>query len=88
MDNLLSMEHLTTNEIYELIEIASGIKNGSFKPHNYEDKFVANLFFENSTRTKSSFLVAEQKLGLKLIDLRRARLQFKKVRVYTIRVKH
>lgn len=26
MDNLLSMEHLTTNEIYELIEIASGIK--------------------------------------------------------------
>ena len=45
MDNLLSMEHLTTNEIYELIEIASGIKNGSFKPHNYEDKFVANLFF-------------------------------------------
>ena len=68
MDNLLSMEHLTTNEIYELIEIASGIKNGSFKPHNYEDKFVANLFFENSTRTKSSFLVAEQKLGLKLID--------------------
>ena len=68
MDNLLSMEHLTTNEIYELIEIASGIKSGNFKPHRYEDKFVANLFFENSTRTKSSFLVAEQKLGLKLID--------------------
>jgi len=58
MDNLLSMEHLTTNEIYELIEIASGIKSGNFKPHIYEDKFVANLFFENSTRTKSSFLVA------------------------------
>ncbi|MCG7338702.1 aspartate carbamoyltransferase catalytic subunit [Staphylococcus sp. ACRSN] len=68
MDNLLSMEHLTTNEIYELIKRASDIKKGELKPRNYEDKFVANLFFENSTRTKSSFLVAEQKLGLKLID--------------------
>lgn len=68
MDNLLSMEHLTTDEIYELIQRASDIKKGDLKPRNYEDKFVANLFFENSTRTKSSFLVAEQKLGLKLID--------------------
>lgn len=68
MDNLLSMEHLTTNELYELVERASAIKNGELQPQRYEDKFVANLFFENSTRTKSSFLVAEQKLGLKLID--------------------
>lgn len=68
MDNLLSMEHLSTNEIYELIQRASAIKKGDLKPQRYEDKFVANLFFENSTRTKSSFLVAEQKLGLKLID--------------------
>ncbi|MDG0843321.1 aspartate carbamoyltransferase catalytic subunit [Staphylococcus equorum] len=68
MDNLLSMEHLTTNEIYELVKRASAIKIGELQPQRYEDKFVANLFFENSTRTKSSFLVAEQKLGLKLID--------------------
>ena len=68
MDNLLSMEHLTTNEIYELVKRASAIKKGELEPRHYEDKFVANLFFENSTRTKSSFLVAEQKLGLKLID--------------------
>ncbi|MEB7461743.1 aspartate carbamoyltransferase [Staphylococcus succinus] len=68
MDNLLSMEHLSTNEIHELIQRASAIKKGDLKPQRYEDKFVANLFFENSTRTKSSFLVAEQKLGLKLID--------------------
>ncbi|MCZ4235902.1 aspartate carbamoyltransferase catalytic subunit [Staphylococcus equorum] len=68
MDNLLSMEHLTTNEIYELVKRASAIKKGELEPRRYEDKFVANLFFENSTRTKSSFLVAEQKLGLKLID--------------------
>ncbi|SUM32643.1 aspartate carbamoyltransferase [Staphylococcus gallinarum] len=45
MDNLLSMEHLTTDEIYELIQRASDIKKGDLKPRNYEDKFVANLFF-------------------------------------------
>jgi len=68
MDNLLSMEDLTTNEIYELVKRASAIKNGELQPQRYDNKFVSNLFFENSTRTKSSFLVAEQKLGLKLID--------------------
>lgn len=68
MDNLLSMEHLTTTEIYELVQRASAFKHGTQKPTRFEDTFVANLFFENSTRTKSSFLVAEQKLGLKLID--------------------
>ncbi|MGW7988990.1 aspartate carbamoyltransferase catalytic subunit [Staphylococcus xylosus] len=68
MDNLLTMEHLNTTEIYELIQRASALKNGDTKPCCFDDKFVANLFFENSTRTKSSFLVAEQKLGLKLID--------------------
>lgn len=68
MDNLLTMEHLNTTEIYELIQRASAFKNGDVKPCCFDDKFVANLFFENSTRTKSSFLVAEQKLGLKLID--------------------
>lgn len=68
MDNLLSMEYLNTTEIYDLIQRASAFKNGNAQPGCFEDKFVANLFFENSTRTKSSFLVAEQKLGLKLID--------------------
>lgn len=68
MDNLLTMEHLNTTEIYELVQRASAFKNGDATPCCFDDKFVANLFFENSTRTKSSFLVAEQKLGLKLID--------------------
>lgn len=68
LENLLSMEHLSNTEIKTLIQRASEIKNGQYEPQRYDDQFVANLFFENSTRTKSSFLVAEQKLGLKLID--------------------
>jgi aspartate carbamoyltransferase len=33
-----------------------------------QDKFAINLFFENSTRTKSSFQVAEMKLGMNEIE--------------------
>jgi aspartate carbamoyltransferase catalytic subunit len=34
----------------------------------YEGKYVSNLFFENSTRTKCSFEVAELNLGLKQVS--------------------
>ncbi|RIM81868.1 aspartate carbamoyltransferase catalytic subunit, partial [Staphylococcus arlettae] len=43
-------------------------KEQGIQTTQFDNKYVANLFFENSTRTKSSFLVAEQQLGLKLID--------------------
>ncbi|MCY1569612.1 aspartate carbamoyltransferase catalytic subunit [Staphylococcus pettenkoferi] len=68
MRSLLSMEHLSTTEIDHLIHKASEFKSGARLFPQYNDQFVANLFFENSTRTKSSFLVAEQKLGLNLVD--------------------
>ncbi|MGJ5712163.1 aspartate carbamoyltransferase catalytic subunit [Staphylococcus auricularis] len=72
MDHLLSVEHLTTTELYGLIQRASQFKAGEVEIPNYQDVFVSNLFFENSTRTKSSFLVAEKKLGMQLIDFETA----------------
>src|SRR5699024_727237 len=30
--------------------------------------FVANLFFEPSTRTKMSFIIAQEKLGMNILD--------------------
>ena len=68
MNHLLSMEHLTTAEINTLIQKAIEYKEQGIQTTQFDNKYVANLFFENSTRTKSSFLVAEQQLGLKLID--------------------
>ncbi|MCU5745734.1 aspartate carbamoyltransferase catalytic subunit [Staphylococcus sp. SQ8-PEA] len=68
MEHLLSMEDLSTTEIEQLISRASEFKARKSDHPKYNDTFVANLFFENSTRTKSSFLVAEQKLGLNLVD--------------------
>lgn len=67
MFNLMRMSDLTEDEIYGLIERALALKTGQKSLHR-PDLFVSNLFFENSTRTKHSFEVAEHKLGLTVIN--------------------
>ena len=67
MKNLLSMEDLTNEEILSLVKRALDLKNGA-ENKKRNDLFIANLFFENSTRTKKSFEVAEKKLNLNVID--------------------
>ncbi|QQD85777.1 MULTISPECIES: aspartate carbamoyltransferase catalytic subunit [Jeotgalicoccus] len=63
MKNLLSMEEVNVNEIEALITRALEIKYG--KPvMKLNDKTVVNLFYENSTRTKVSFEMAEKNLNL------------------------
>lgn len=47
------------------IHRAIDIKNGNVA--NFPELYAANLFFENSTRTKCSFEVAERKLGMQVI---------------------
>ena len=67
MKNILSMSQLSNEEVYSLIDSAEKFKAGK-KSKIGTDKFAINLFFENSTRTKSSFQVAEMKLGMKEIE--------------------
>lgn len=67
MKNIVKMSNLTNEEVYELIERALKLKNGE-KVQPREDLYVANLFFENSTRTKHSFEVAERKHRLNVIN--------------------
>ncbi|MBF1212573.1 aspartate carbamoyltransferase catalytic subunit [Gemella morbillorum] len=67
MKNIVKMSDLTNEEVYELITRALELKNGA-KVEAREDLFVANLFFENSTRTKHSFEVAEHKHRLNVIN--------------------
>lgn len=61
------MSQLSNQEVYSLIDSAMEFKEGK-KSSIGADKFAINLFFENSTRTKSSFQVAEMKLGMKEIE--------------------
>lgn len=67
MKNLLSMNDLTNEEIVILIKRALELKNGCMNKKR-EDLFISNLFFENSTRTKKSFEIAEKKLKLNVVD--------------------
>jgi len=53
-------------EINQILADARGFKNG-MKWNPEGQMFTANLFFEPSTRTKSSFEVAERRLGLEVI---------------------
>lgn len=64
--DLLTTTHLTLQEIHNILETAQQFAEGMvWKPET--QKFVANLFFEPSTRTKSSFEAAERRLGLDII---------------------
>ncbi|MGX7199032.1 aspartate carbamoyltransferase catalytic subunit [Enterococcus nangangensis] len=67
LKNLVSMEDLSKEEVLQLIYRAQAFKGGASTP-SCEKIFVANLFFENSTRTHRSFEVAENKLNMKVIE--------------------
>lgn len=69
MKNLVKMSNLSNEEVYDLIKRALKLKNGE-KVDTREDLYVANLFFENSTRTKCSFEAAERHFKLNIINLK------------------
>lgn len=68
LKHFVSTEQLTADAVDYLIQRAIEFKNmpSSERP-NFNDQYVSNLFFENSTRTHLSFEVAEKKLGLNII---------------------
>ncbi|MEC5188508.1 aspartate carbamoyltransferase catalytic subunit [Geobacillus thermodenitrificans] len=66
MTHLLTLSELSLSEINRLLDEAETFRNG--RPwHPATPMYVANLFFEPSTRTKCSFEMAERKLGLHVI---------------------
>ncbi|MED3646155.1 aspartate carbamoyltransferase catalytic subunit [Halalkalibacterium halodurans] len=66
--DLLTMSHLSLEEIEHILHDAQQFENGVlWSPA--EKLFVANLFFEPSTRTRVSFEVAEQRLGLHVVNV-------------------
>lgn len=66
VNHLLTTNELKVDEIYEILSEAQGFADGKiWRPEG--QLFSANLFFEASTRTKSSFEIAERRLGLSVI---------------------
>lgn len=66
MRNFISVNQLSANEIHSIIETAEGYRHGA--PNPERKLFAANLFYEPSTRTKMSFIVAQKKLGMDVLD--------------------
>ena len=64
--DLLTTAELTVHEINDILDCAQRFSEGeTWQPE--KKRFVANLFYEASTRTKISFEMAERKLGLESI---------------------
>ncbi len=64
LPNFVSVQDLDSQQVVSLIERAEYFKHDGQIPEFAGKINVANLFFENSTRTKLSFTMAEKKLGL------------------------
>ena len=66
MKHLIDINRLEKSEIERLIEAAGEFKTGARKS-SVAGKTACLMFFENSTRTKISFDLAAQKLGMNVI---------------------
>ncbi|WP_374442769.1 aspartate carbamoyltransferase catalytic subunit [Epilithonimonas sp.] len=64
---MIKLSRISTDSIGNILKEAQAFSEGKISKIE-GDVFAANLFFENSTRTKTSFEVAEKKLGLQVID--------------------
>src|SRR3990167_5325105 len=73
MEHLLSMDSLSSSDIVDLIAEANHFQmrianHSTILPH-LKQHFLVNLFFENSTRTRSSFQIAALRLGCEVLTV-------------------
>ena len=68
MENLISMNDVSREEILTFMDLADKIESGKLKP-DMKDKLAALLFFEPSTRTHFSFETAMKRLGGQTISM-------------------
>lgn len=66
MANLFNLADLTIQEIEEILNRAQEFSNGA-QSKVAENKVIASLFFEPSTRTQQSFSMAAMRLGAKVL---------------------
>ncbi len=77
MQHLIRTDDFTVDEIEEILADAKRFSDGRFD-RILKDKIVITLFFENSTRTKSSFEIAVKRLGAEIVHLDVAKSSTKK----------
>lgn len=77
MRHLIRTDDFSVEEIEHLLNDAERFAGGGFD-RILQDKIIITLFFENSTRTKSSFEIAAKRLGAEIVHLDVARSSTKK----------
>jgi aspartate carbamoyltransferase catalytic subunit len=82
VDNVLGIKYLTVEDINLIHKTADQFKEIINRPikkvPSLRDITIANLFFENSTRTKLSFELAEKRLSADVINFSAAQSSVKK----------
>ena len=69
LQHLLSTQDLDLETINNIISKAIEYKHSNEIPQTLLDKLIITIFFENSTRTLSSFEIAAKRLGAKVVRL-------------------
>ena len=67
MKHLIEIKSISKEEIENIINLAKEFKTGR-KKSDVEKKTLSLMFYENSTRTRCSFEIAAQKLGMNIIN--------------------
>ena len=82
VNHLLGIKHLTLKDIELIFETADHFKEVINRPikkvPSLRDITIANIFFENSTRTKLSFELAQKRLSADVISFAAAQSSVKK----------
>jgi aspartate carbamoyltransferase catalytic subunit len=82
VEHLLGIKYLNTNDIDVIFKTADHFKEVINRPikkvPSLRDITIANLFFENSTRTKLSFELAEKRLSADVINFSAGQSSVKK----------
>ena len=68
--HLLGIESLTSEDIYRILDLAKSLGAPSEPKfsHVLKDRLIINLFLEGSTRTRTSFEIAERRLGAHIVN--------------------
>uniref|UniRef100_A0A8D8Q3C6 CAD protein n=1 Tax=Cacopsylla melanoneura TaxID=428564 RepID=A0A8D8Q3C6_9HEMI len=67
--HILEVAMFNRDQIRELFNVARALKRFKHKGHILEDKVMASIFYEVSTRTSCSFNVAMQRLGGRVVHI-------------------
>ena len=82
VDNLIGVKNLNINDIELIFKTADNFKEVINRPikkvPSLRDITIANLFFENSTRTKLSFELAEKRLSADILNFSASQSSLKK----------